>query len=77
MKSQKDSLAILSPEQSNPYLCDPNSWEIIRDDDEIYHGQSSDKLLKQADAECGRRPSKRSTATEPGNASPSKTGRQR
>jgi hypothetical protein len=75
MKSQKDSLATLSTNQADPYLCDPNSWEIIRDDDEIYHGQSSDKLLKQADAECGRRTSKRSTATEPGNASPSKTGR--
>jgi hypothetical protein len=72
MKSQKDSLVTLSKAQANPYLCDPNLWEIIRDDDEAFHGQMSDKLLKQADAECGRRPPKRTTATEPGNASPSK-----
>ena len=75
MKSQKDSLATLSKNQANSYLAQPEDFEIIRDDDKIYHGQSSDKLLKLADAECERHPSKRSTATEPGNASPSKTGR--
>ena len=75
MKSQKDSLATLSKAQANPYLAAAEDFEIVRDDDEIYHGQSSDKLLKQADAECERRPSRRSTATEPGNASPSKMGR--
>ena len=68
MMSQKDSLATLSKNQANSYLAMPEDFEITRDDDEIYHGQSSDKLLKQADAECERRPSKRSVATEPGNA---------
>jgi PHD/YefM family antitoxin component YafN of YafNO toxin-antitoxin module len=75
MKSEKDSLVTLSKNQQNAYLAQPEDFEITRDEDEIYHGQSSENLLKKADAECGRRPSKRSIAMEPGNASPSKTGR--
>jgi hypothetical protein len=64
MTDQKNSLATLSPSQSDTFLCDPNSWEITRDDDETFHGQSSDKLLKEAEAECERRPSKRSVTTD-------------
>jgi hypothetical protein len=75
MTNQKDSLATLSCEQSNPYLCDPNSFEIIVDDDEVFHGQRSDKLQKQSDAECKRHATKRSRATETSDAAPSKTGR--
>jgi hypothetical protein len=45
MKNQKDQLIEQTDEQANPYLCDPNSWEVVRDDDEIFHGQRSDKLL--------------------------------
>jgi ABC-type Fe3+/spermidine/putrescine transport system ATPase subunit len=72
MKSEKDSLATLSNNQANAFLAMPEDFEITRDDDEIFHGQSSDKLLKGADAECERKPAKRSTATEPDNASKSR-----
>jgi hypothetical protein len=75
MTNQKNSLATLSREQSNPYLCDPNSWEIVRDGNKVFTGQSSEQLRKQADAECNRRPAKRSTATEVNDAAPSETGR--
>jgi len=68
MTDQKNSLATLSPEQSNPYLCDPNSWEIVRDGDAVFHGQSSDKLLKQAASDCERKPTKRRVATETSDA---------
>ena len=68
MTEQKNSLATLSREQSNAYLCDPNSWEIVRDDDKIFHGQRSDKLQKQANTTANRKPSKRSRATETSDA---------
>jgi hypothetical protein len=68
MTSDKNSLCDLSREQSNPFLCDPNSWEIVRDDDEIFHGQRSDKLQKESDAECKRKPAKRSLPTEASDA---------
>lgn len=73
MTSQKNSLATLSREQSDTYLCDPNSWEIIRDDDRVFHGQRSDKLQKQADRESNRKPAKRSPATEPDDAAKPRT----
>lgn len=73
-QNQKNELATLGPNQSNPYAAVPEDFDIIRDDDEAFHGQSSDKLLKQADAECERRPMRSSRATEPSDAAPS-TGR--
>ena len=68
MTTQKNELAALSPQQSNPYTAMPEDFEIIRDDDEVFHGQRSDKLQKQADAECERKPTKRSVATEASDA---------
>lgn len=52
MKNQKatsSSLCEMSAEQKNPYLARPEDFEVTRDDDEIFHGQSSDKLVKQTD----------------------------
>jgi hypothetical protein len=72
---EKNELCEMSPEQQNPYLCDPNSFEIIRDNDEVFHGQRSDKLQKLSNAECERHATKRSRATETSDAAPSKTGR--
>jgi hypothetical protein len=73
MENQKNKLSMLSPQQSNPYTATPEDFEIIQDDDEIFHGQRSDKLQKQSDAECRRRPSKRSVATEASDARKSHT----
>jgi hypothetical protein len=75
MKSEKDSLATLSTNQANSYLAMPGDFEITRDDDEVFHGQMSNKLLKQGDTDCERKPAKSSTATEPGNASKPRTNR--
>jgi hypothetical protein len=75
MKNEKNKLATLSRCQSNPYTAAPEDFQVIRDDDEIFHGQQNDKLQKQADAECNRRPTKRRPATEPSDAAPSKSGR--
>jgi len=71
MKTEKDQLVSQSKQQANPYLCDPNSWEIIRDDDKVFHGQRSDELQKQADKRS-KSPlgSKRTPATEPSDAGP-------
>jgi hypothetical protein len=73
MKPEKNQLVEQSPVQANPYLCDPNDWEIVRDDDEVFHAQRSDELQKEADAECNRNPGKRSVATEPGDANKPRT----
>jgi hypothetical protein len=54
----------MSAEQKNPYLAAPEDFPITRDDDQVFTGQASDKLLKQADAECERRLTKRTPATE-------------
>jgi hypothetical protein len=50
MKNQKNELATLSKSQQDCYLARPEEFEITRDDEEIFHGQSSDKLVKQTDA---------------------------
>jgi len=79
MKNQKNqatswsSLCEMSAEQKNPYLAAPEDFEIIRDDDEVFHGQRSDRLQKHADRESNRKPGKRSPATEPGDASAPRT----
>lgn len=71
MKNQKNELATLSPQQSNPYTAMPEDFEIIRDDDEVFHGQRSDELQKQADSR-GKSSlgAKRSPATETSDAGP-------
>jgi len=74
MKTDKNELATLSPQQSNPYTAMPEDFEIVRDDDKVFHGQRSDKLQKQSDAVCKRRPSKRSVATEASDAGKPRTG---
>lgn len=56
--TMKNELATLSRQQQNPYTAVPEDFEIIRDDDEVFHGQRSDKLQKQSDAECNRKPGK-------------------
>jgi hypothetical protein len=75
MNNEKNQLATLSPSQSNPYTAMPEDFEIVRDDDEIFTGQRSDKLQKLSEAQCKRSPSKRSPATETSDAAPSQTGR--
>lgn len=69
MKSQKNTLATLSPQQSNPYTASPLDFEVVRDGEEHFHGQHSDKLLKQGN----KRRSKPSPATEPSDAGKSHT----
>ncbi len=49
MKTEKDQLVSQTKQQSNPYTARPEDFEIMRDDDEIFHGQRSDELLKQTD----------------------------
>jgi hypothetical protein len=63
MKNE-NKLIELSNSQSDPYLCDPIEIEVLRDD-EPFHGQCSDKLQRQADAECQRTPSKYRKADHP------------
>jgi hypothetical protein len=46
---QKDELATLSPQRTNPYAAKPEDFEIIRDDDKVFHGQRSDSLQKECD----------------------------
>src|SRR5260370_3164476 len=80
MKSEKNRLVEQSPAQSNPYLCDPNSFEVGRADEfaDSYvpgHGQCGanekeyEELQKQADKR-GKSPlgSKRTPATEASDA---------
>ncbi len=45
---RKDGPIELTPQQSNPYTAQPTDFEIVRDDDEIFHGQRSDALIKQS-----------------------------
>lgn len=70
---QKNELATLSREQSNPYLALPEDFEILRDSDSVFHAQRSDAIQKQSDAECNRKPNKRSVATESSDAGRPKT----
>ena len=75
MKTGKNELATLSPQQSNPYTAMPEDFEIIRDGDKVFHGQRSDKLQKQSETESKRKPAKHTPApaTEPGDASAPRT----
>jgi hypothetical protein len=84
MKNQKNELATLSPQQSNPYTAMPEDFEVTRADEfaDSYvpgHGQCGsnekeyDELLKQANAPTVNKSSfgeKRSRATETSNAGP-------
>jgi hypothetical protein len=65
VKNEKNSLVELSRAQADPFLCDPIQVEIMRDDDEPFHGQDSAKLQRQADTECKRSPSKYAKADHP------------
>jgi len=86
-KSEKDQLVEQSPAQRNPYLCDPNSFEVGRADEfaDSYvpgHGQCGrdekeyGELLKQANAPTVNKSpfgEKRSRATEASDAGKPKT----
>lgn len=52
MKNQKNELATLSPEQRNPYLCDPRDWEVV-ENGVPFHKQcgSNEREYKQLLAE--------------------------
>ena len=52
---EKDTLATLSQQQSNPFLAKPEDFEIVREDDEVFHGQRSDALQRESDKECNRK----------------------
>jgi hypothetical protein len=45
---RKEGPIKLTPQQSNPYTAQPTDFDIVRDDDEIFHGQASDALIKQS-----------------------------
>ncbi len=55
MKKQKNELATLSPQQSDPGRAKPEDFAIIRDDDEAFHGQRSYEIQRASDAECSRK----------------------
>ena len=74
MKTEKDQLVSQTKQQANPYTAMPEDFEIVRDDDEVFHGQRSDELQKQADKR-GKSPlgSKRTPATETSDAGAPRT----
>lgn len=54
MKNQ-DELVTQTDAQRDPGRCKAEDWTVIRDDDEAFHGQSSDEIQRASDAECGRK----------------------
>ncbi len=68
MKSEKNELATLSPQQSNCFTAVPEDFEITRESDEVGHGQMSDALLAQAGKVSHRRPTKTWRPTEASDA---------
>ncbi len=77
MKKEKDQLATLSRAQENPGLAQPLDFEIVRDDDEIFHGQTSGALIKQSEKCRGKSAfvGKQPRPVEASDAGPSGGGR--
>ena len=65
MKNQKDTLATLTPQQSNPYTAQPTDFEILKDTEPVFHGQCD--ATKQAGKASRRqdRPTEASDAKNP------------
>ena len=77
MKNEKDRLIDLSENQTNPYKAQGVDFEIVRDDDEIFHGQTSDALIKQSEKCRGKSAfvGKQPRPVEASDAGPSGGGR--
>jgi len=73
MKNQKNELATLSPNQSNPYMAQASEFEIAKDGPGIFHGQRDAELLKQSQKLHGEKNSKQDRPTEASDAGPAKT----
>jgi hypothetical protein len=73
----KNELVTLSRNQANPGLAQPLDFEIVSDDDEVFHGQRSDALIKQSEKCLGKSAfvGKQPRPVEASDAEPSKTGR--
>lgn len=77
MNKEKDTLVPMSKNQLSPGLAQPLDFEIVGDDDEIFHGQRSDALIKQSEKCLGKSAfvGKQPRPVEASDAEPSKTGR--
>lgn len=51
---EKDALATLSRNQSDPGEAKPEDFAILTDSDANFTGQNSDKIQRESDIECGR-----------------------
>ena len=77
MKNEKNQLVELNENQTNPYKAQGVDFEIVRDDDEPFHGQRSDALIAQSEKSKGKSAfvGKQPRPVEVSDAGPSKTGR--
>jgi hypothetical protein len=68
-KEQKNELATLSPQQSNPYIAQASDFEITKDGSgPIFHGQRDAELLKQTQKLYGEKTGKQDRPTEASDA---------
>ncbi len=49
MTTDKDKLCVQTDSQRDPFRAMPEDFQIVRDDDEVFHGQDNAKLRKQDD----------------------------
>jgi hypothetical protein len=68
MTKQKNELAVLSPQQSNPYAAQPSDFEITQDSGSVYHGQRNAALLKESQKLYGEKSGKQDRPTETSDA---------
>jgi hypothetical protein len=73
MKNQKNELATLSPQQSNPYTAQAADFEITQDAGPIFHGQRDAKLLKQPKKMYSEKSGQQDRPTETNNAKAPRT----
>jgi len=77
MSKERNELVHQTKQQANPFTAQPTDFEIVRDDDEVFHGQRSDALIKQSEKCRGKSAfvGKQPRPVEASDAEPSKTGR--
>jgi hypothetical protein len=68
MDNQKNKLATLSKQQSNPFTAQASDFQITQEPGPVFHGQRDAELLKQSQKLYGEKRGKQDRPTEASDA---------